>query len=140
MKPDGPYHCTGELHLRAADGTAIAEVDETWLCACGASNDKPYCDCSHVRTEFATTASRRTAATSTDAFGDPAAPVDDPTHCALNIRTRKDGPLKVTGPVEVLAPDGALLLRGEEAALCRCGHSTTKPFCDGTHRTIGFTA
>jgi CDGSH-type Zn-finger protein len=48
--------------------------------------------------------------------------------------------LKLEGPCEVRAPDGTLLMRGGETALCRCGHSGKRPFCDGTHRSIGFTA
>lgn len=145
MKPDGPYHCTGTLRLRAADGAAIAEVDETWLCACGASKDKPHCDGSHALTGFCNTTSAPVASTTADAFGAaPSASSDMPSAGApseaLTIRTRKDGPLKLNGPVEVVAPDGVVLLRATETALCRCGHSATKPFCDGSHRNIGFSA
>jgi uncharacterized Fe-S cluster protein YjdI len=48
------------------------------------------------------------------------------------------GPLLVTGGVRILDADGAVLYEGERAALCRCGGSSNKPFCDGTHRTNGF--
>lgn len=140
MKPEGPYHCTGELHLRAADGALIAEVAETWLCACGGSKDKPYCDSSHACTGFANIPLPRKTTAATDAFGAPSTTADETAQDALTIRTRKDGPLKVTGPVEVISPDDVVLLRGEETALCRCGQSATKPFCDGTHRTVGFCA
>lgn len=51
-----------------------------------------------------------------------------------------DGPLLVTGGVRVLDADGNVLYEGERAALCRCGGSSNKPFCDGTHRTNGFRA
>jgi CDGSH-type Zn-finger protein len=40
--------------------------------------------------------------------------------------------------VRVVAADGTVLYEGEKAALCRCGGSANKPFCDGTHKTIGF--
>lgn len=127
--------------MRAADGAAIAEVAETWLCACGASKDKPYCDGSHAGTDFCNTEQLPSAGAGADAFGaSPSATADGGVRLALTIRTRKDGPLKVTGPVEVISPEGVVLLRGEETALCRCGHSASKPFCDGTHRTIGFAA
>ena len=56
---------------------------------------------------------------------------------------RPDGPDKVTGPVTVIDADGTeydLSEMGEAVALCRCGGSTTKPFCDGTHSKIGFDA
>ena len=48
------------------------------------------------------------------------------------------GPLLVRGGVRIVDADGNLLYEGERAALCRCGGSGNKPFCDGTHRTNGF--
>jgi CDGSH-type Zn-finger protein len=61
----------------------------------------------------------------------------------LTIRCRENGPLLVQGPVRVVdhlgnaftATDGK-----DNVALCRCGQSNTKPFCDGSHRTCGFQA
>jgi CDGSH-type Zn-finger protein len=44
----------------------------------------------------------------------------------------------VSGGVRVVAADGTVLYEGERAALCRCGGSANKPFCDGTHKTIDF--
>jgi CDGSH-type Zn-finger protein len=59
------------------------------------------------------------------------------------IKARHNGPYKVTGPVRIIDADGTeyeLGEQGETIALCRCGGSTTKPFCDGTHSRIGFEA
>ncbi|HYN90488.1 MAG TPA: CDGSH iron-sulfur domain-containing protein [Thermoleophilaceae bacterium] len=58
------------------------------------------------------------------------------------IKVRHNGPYKLTGPVKVIDADGAEyeLPEGDTIALCRCGGSTTKPFCDGTHSKIGFDA
>ena len=59
------------------------------------------------------------------------------------IKARENGPYRVTGPVKVIDVDGNeydLTEKGEVVALCRCGGSTTKPFCDGTHSKIGFQA
>jgi CDGSH-type Zn-finger protein len=49
--------------------------------------------------------------------------------------------LRIEGDVEVLDPQGkAFGLAGRTSvALCRCGHSANKPFCDGSHKTTGFT-
>lgn len=56
------------------------------------------------------------------------------------IKVREDGPYKVSGPVRIVDADGAVHDAGEgPVALCRCGHSATKPFCDGSHREHGFT-
>jgi CDGSH-type Zn-finger protein len=59
------------------------------------------------------------------------------------VKVRHNGPYKVTGPVTVIDADGNqydLAEQGEVVALCRCGGSTTKPFCDGTHSKLGFEA
>ena len=57
---------------------------------------------------------------------------------AQEICASENGPLLVTGGVRVLDAAGNVLYEGENAALCRCGGSSNKPFCDGTHRTNGF--
>lgn len=57
------------------------------------------------------------------------------------IKVRESGPYKVTGPLKLIDVDGTEYpVEGESIALCRCGHSENKPFCDGTHKKIGFTA
>lgn len=58
----------------------------------------------------------------------------------VTIEVRRNGPLIVNGPVELKNADGKLYPVQEKIALCRCGASTTKPFCDGTHSRIGFQA
>jgi uncharacterized Fe-S cluster protein YjdI len=54
------------------------------------------------------------------------------------VRASAKGPLLVSGGVKVMDAEGNVLFEGERAALCRCGGSANKPFCDGTHRTNGF--
>ena len=55
------------------------------------------------------------------------------------ITTRPNGPYLVKGPVRLVDPDGnEFPVTGDTIALCRCGGSTKKPFCDGTHSKIGF--
>jgi uncharacterized Fe-S cluster protein YjdI len=51
-----------------------------------------------------------------------------------------DGPLMVKGPVRIKHPDGREEVREKAAALCRCGASANKPFCDGAHKGIDFKA
>jgi CDGSH-type Zn-finger protein len=59
---------------------------------------------------------------------------------ATKIVATDNGPLRVEGDIEILDAQGkAFGLAGRTVvSLCRCGHSQTKPFCDGTHKTIGF--
>ena len=60
----------------------------------------------------------------------------------ITIKTRENGPLLVTGPVTLTDHLGNKYDIGAHAniALCRCGQSNKKPFCDGTHKTCGFVA
>ena len=62
---------------------------------------------------------------------------------AVKIRIRVNGPLLVEGPVELLDAEGkAFPLDASKPAfaLCRCGQSKNKPFCDGSHKACGFAA
>lgn len=59
------------------------------------------------------------------------------------IRCRENGPLIVLGAVQIVDHLGnafTLPTGKEGVALCRCGHSKTKPFCDGSHRYCSFQA
>jgi len=61
----------------------------------------------------------------------------------VRIKARESGPYEVKGPITLIDADGTeydLSERGEKVFLCRCGGSTTKPFCDGTHSKAGFEA
>lgn len=51
---------------------------------------------------------------------------------------RPDGPLIVSGDVEVLDAEGNSLYQGNSIALCRCGASKNKPFCDAMHKEVDF--
>lgn len=54
---------------------------------------------------------------------------------AVTIKIRENGPLLVSGPIALNDHEGnAIACDGPNVALCRCGLSTKKPFCDGTHR------
>lgn len=57
------------------------------------------------------------------------------------ITPYRDGPLLVRGPVQVVGPGGTpTRVDRDPIALCRCGKSRRKPFCDGTHKLSGFRA
>jgi len=61
---------------------------------------------------------------------------------AVTITAKPKGPFRVEGPITLINSDGTEIdLTGKPAiSLCRCGASTNKPFCDGTHSKIGFEA
>ena len=56
------------------------------------------------------------------------------------IRIQPNGPYLVDGPMTIADADGHLITvpEGKTIKLCRCGHSGTKPYCDGTHRRVDF--
>ena len=63
----------------------------------------------------------------------------------VEIKVRENGPYRVSGPVRIIDADGNEFdlephTKNGTIVLCRCGGSTTKPFCDGTHSKTGFDA
>jgi CDGSH-type Zn-finger protein/uncharacterized Fe-S cluster protein YjdI len=100
------------------------------FCRCGQSKNKPYCDGSHHDVGFA-------------ASGEPDTISLDPLEVRngpLAVDPQRNGPLRITGNLEICAGTGRVVKRVEGAVLCRCGHSKSKPFCDGSHRAAGFEA
>jgi CDGSH-type Zn-finger protein/uncharacterized Fe-S cluster protein YjdI len=121
----GPYAMRGRLRV----GQAPEEARLT-LCRCGASKQKPYCDGSHHEAAFSATGE----------FPPPDALPDWGPSGELEVTPLPNGPLKLAGAHEITCGTGRAVKRGESAFLCRCGASANKPFCDGTHRKIGFEA
>lgn len=121
---DGPNAFRGDLRI---DGVPIGY--RATLCRCGASKNKPYCDGSHHDVHF-------------DASGEP--PTGDKTDMLavrdgpIEIVPQLDGPLMVRGNMEIISGTGRMVARLTAARFCRCGHSSNKPFCDGTHVRVGF--
>jgi uncharacterized Fe-S cluster protein YjdI len=54
------------------------------------------------------------------------------------IQVLKNGPLLVSGTLNVKKPDGSMETKDNSTAFCRCGASQNKPYCDGKHKTIAF--
>ena len=124
-RENGPYAVHASL---VVDG--VEDGFRATLCRCGLSQRKPWCDGSHAAGGFAAT-------------GEPAT-VETPALAsrggALRITRTLDGPLRVEGALEICSGTGRTVSRVTEVALCRCGHSNHKPFCDGSHRAAGFKA
>jgi uncharacterized Fe-S cluster protein YjdI len=68
-----------------------------------------------------------------DGAADEQAPED------TTVEPRPNGPLFLRGRLRIVAADGRVIRQDTRVALCRCGASRNKPFCDGSHRRIGFT-
>lgn len=121
----------GPLEFHAAlDVAAVTEHFRATLCRCGLSGNKPYCDGSHVAARF-------------QASGEPATQESMPLEVRdgpLKVTPSPNGPLLVQGNVEICSGTGRTVTRTERTALFRCGASGKKPFCDGSHQRIGFSA
>lgn len=127
LRENGPYAVNAHLEIAGAD---IAEpVRRRTLCRCGASRNKPYCDGSHAKIGFEASGEPPTA---------PHHPLDA-RNGTLTIRPIRDGPLEVSGSVEIVSGTGRTIATTTQVLLCRCGGSHNKPFCDGTHSLNGFT-
>jgi CDGSH-type Zn-finger protein len=62
-------------------------------------------------------------------------------HDAAKITPYRDGPLLIRGAFEIVDQEGnEILSERATVALCRCGKSRTRPFCDGSHKLVGFRA
>jgi len=123
LRENGPIGVRAEIVL---DGEAIGY--RATLCRCGASKNKPFCDGSHHDIDFTAT-------------GEPATVTSEPLAVRggrLEIDPETDGPLVVNGSLEICAGTGRTVTRVTSARLCRCGASANKPFCDNSHRRIGF--
>ena len=127
--PHGPLYASGEIVIRNSDGSELPPQARVALCRCGQSKNKPYCDDSHLAAGF-----KDAGPVASDAKGEA------PGAGRLTVGCAKNGPLVLAGPVCVRSAAGRDAFHGQKAALCRCGASENKPFCDGTHNKIGFQA
>jgi CDGSH-type Zn-finger protein len=64
--------------------------------------------------------------------------MSDEAAAGISIRVRENGPYLLEGVVEVRDAKGETVSHDGTTALCRCGRSPNKPFCDGTHKRVGF--
>ena len=58
----------------------------------------------------------------------------------VTIKVNDNGSYRITGDVELIDAEGNRFETKPSFSLCRCGQSGNKPFCDGTHKSIGFTS
>lgn len=124
VREDGPVAIVGELTI---SGVAARRAT---LCRCGESKNKPYCDGSHTGAGFKASGER--APKKLEVLAQRNGPV--------TITRSKNGPLRVSGNLEICTGTGHTISRGTEAWLCRCGKSNDKPYCDGSHNKSGFAA
>jgi CDGSH-type Zn-finger protein/uncharacterized Fe-S cluster protein YjdI len=124
---NGPLQISGDLRI---EGAAVNLQEETraTLCRCGDSQNKPFCDNAHKSNGFE----------GSFVAGMIAVPAGE--GGPLKITVMPNGPLILEGAMTIYDDTNTAVFSGQKAALCRCGGSSKKPFCDSTHKTNGFTA
>jgi CDGSH-type Zn-finger protein len=121
---NGPNLVTGAITVITL--TRVRAMQSAMLCRCGHSRDKPFCDGAHVKSEFSDSA-QLPAKFECVAIGTG----------PLTIQPIPNGPNRCEGPLMIRDSNGRRASSGL-TFLCRCGESRTKPYCDGTHKKIGF--
>ena len=122
---DGPLSVHADFTI---NGEAQPSPRAT-LCRCGASKTKPWCDGSHSDAGF-----------SDAGHVQPFNPDENPESGTLDIKTLKDGPLYLVGPHVICDASGNTARVCGKSALCRCGASKNRPYCDGSHAAVGFSS
>ena len=121
----GPLKMTGNITLINEDGS-VTHSNSLSLCRCGASKNKPICDDQHLEIEFF----------DGGAIGQLSdwMPVTRPQ--TVTVTCVKDGPLKFRGYLRIYNKKGQECIT-MSGALCRCGMSSKKPFCDNKQKCAG---
>lgn len=124
---NGPLFVRGDLEIEGAPEAVPGLRFRAALCRCGKSANKPFCDNSHDDAGFRDYgAVGQTGKSNAESGG------------KLQVKLATDGPLLLRGNVKLVASSGRVAWQGKQAALCRCGASNNKPFCDGEHKNIDF--
>jgi CDGSH-type Zn-finger protein/uncharacterized Fe-S cluster protein YjdI len=126
---NGPLYVQGDLDIDGAGEDQPALAHRAALCRCGASANKPFCDGAHEKAGFVDYGAVGEKGDGIESEGGK-----------LTIKRIQNGPIFVRGNFSIVASSGRVAWRGDKAALCRCGASKNKPFCDGQHAEIGFEA
>ncbi|MEM7437042.1 MAG: CDGSH iron-sulfur domain-containing protein [Myxococcota bacterium] len=126
---NGPLFVRGDLEVDGAADDMDGVRFRAALCRCGLSKNKPFCDNSHEEGNFKDYGAVGESGEGTEATGG-----------TLKVGRAKDGPLLLNGNFAIVASSGRVAWSGTKAALCRCGQSQNKPFCDGAHKAAGFEA
>ena len=124
---NGPLYLKGHLDIDADTEGAPGLAFRAALCRCGQSKNKPYCDNSHDDAGFRDYGAVGETGNASNEVGGK-----------LAVKPLEDGPLLVKGNVSISSGSGRVAWHGNSVALCRCGASENKPFCDGKHKQIGF--
>lgn len=130
---NGPLFVRGDIDIEGAPDNMPGVAFRVALCRCGQSKNKPFCDNSHEEAHFqdyGAVGEKGEKGEKGEALMSKGG--------KLSIKPLKNGPLLLSGSVTIKASSGRVAWEGHNVALCRCGASKNKPFCDGSHKEAGF--
>jgi CDGSH-type Zn-finger protein/uncharacterized Fe-S cluster protein YjdI len=130
ISPDGPAYVRGDLRVGVPGEVDPRTEARIALCRCGHSAHKPFCDNAHVDAGFEGETLREMPERAVAEASEPA---------GATVEVRENGPVILRGSVRFEAADGTVGWI-TNPALCRCGRSQNKPFCDGSHKDGQFIA
>lgn len=131
LRENGPVYFFGDLEVQDAEGNIVLQDTRFAMCRCGASANKPACDNSHKKLDWSADVTADTSDMDE---------LEEENQDKLLIKLMKNGPVLLEGIYTLESSEIGELTSSKNIALCRCGGSSNKPFCDGTHKEIGFTA
>lgn len=126
---NGPAYIEGDLVIKNPEGEVIARETRAAFCRCGLSQNKPYCDNSHIKGEWVCGVDynpERLLLEETEETGDE-----------LHITVRPNASFLLDGKYEIIGGEQHVNTC-KKMSFCRCGASQNKPFCDGSHKAAGF--
>lgn len=132
LAKDGPLYIHGNITIKNGNDEVIKKDTRVAMCRCGLSSNKPFCDNSHIKAGFK-------ADTSFDVERLRNVPMEGKGG-DLSVKVLKNAPFIVEGNYELEGADTGAEHCSKKMSYCRCGASSTKPYCDGSHRAAGFEA
>ena len=127
VSANGPLYLHGNLEIQDVKENMDGVRYRAALCRCGKSGNKPFCDNSHVKSGFRDYGAVGQKGTGGVSEGGK-----------LKVGLAPNGPLVLSGNFSIVSGSGRTAWQGIQTALCRCGASKNKPFCDGSHKAAGF--
>jgi len=126
VSSDGPLFVAGDVRIVDEGGESVLEDTRVALCRCGRSRNKPLCDKSHEKAGFRAEGALTEAHVNGGVGGESEGG-------QLVIRVADPGPLTIKGSAEIRGDRSESCSHVRLGALCCCGKSRNKPFCDGSH-------
>jgi len=145
MIAGGPLVVEGAPLAKVVKGESVVDGPPSWtaepivdvearyaLCRCDKSSARPFCDRWPDRLPCFEEPSARSSLTPIFTWSPPDG-VDGPL-----VALKPNGPVRVSGGVAIERDDGITVDMGDRVSLCRCGSSGVMPYCDGSHKEVGF--